>query len=56
MEMFIDAINGQKEPLVTADEAAYRSAVMQALYDGAKGQKWTQPMAPLSSQSASDAR
>ncbi|HXE52170.1 MAG TPA: Gfo/Idh/MocA family oxidoreductase [Tepidisphaeraceae bacterium] len=54
MEMFIDAINGQQEPLVTADEAAYRSAVMQALYDGAKGQRWTQPMAPLSSQSASE--
>jgi len=44
MEMFIDAINGKKQPLVTADEAAYRSAVAEALYKAAREQSWATPV------------
>jgi predicted dehydrogenase len=41
LELFLDAVEGKPNvPLVTADEAAYRSAVMEAMYQGAKGRKW----------------
>lgn len=44
LEMFLDAVNGKKDvPLVTAAEAAYRSAVMEAMYQAAQspdGPKW----------------
>ncbi len=40
-ELFLDAITGQAGvPLVTAQEAAARSAVMEAFYRGAAGQTW----------------
>jgi predicted dehydrogenase len=40
-ELFLDAINGKPGvPLVTAREAAYRSAVMEALYTAARRQEW----------------
>ncbi len=43
-EMFLDALNGKQDlPLVTAKEAAYRSAVMEAIYVGAKTKKWVNP-------------
>lgn len=47
LDRFIDAIGGrQNVPLVTADEAAYRCAVMEALYQAAREQQWTKPRQP----------
>jgi len=44
LDRFLDAITGKKEvPMVSADEAAYRCAVMEALYQGARERKWTNP-------------
>jgi predicted dehydrogenase len=41
LDRFLDAASGKKDvPLVTPDEAAYRSAVMEALYQSAAEQKW----------------
>jgi len=43
-EIFLDAVAGNKHaPLVSAREAATRSAVMEALYAGAKQQTWVNP-------------
>jgi len=43
-ELFLDAVVGQKDvPLVTAQEAAARSAVMEALYSAAHQQSWVTP-------------
>ena len=53
-ELFLDAVAGEAPPagqnaipLVTAQEAAFRSVVMEALYEGAKNGRWllspTQP-------------
>jgi predicted dehydrogenase len=39
-ELFLDALVGKNVPLVGAREAAYRNAVMEALYQGAKSEKW----------------
>ena len=40
-DLFLDAISGQVNvPLVPVREAAYRSAVMEALYQGASEQAW----------------
>ncbi len=40
-ELFLDAVTGQPDiPLVTAQEAAVRSAVMEAFYTAAKDQTW----------------
>ncbi len=39
-ELFLDAVNGADVSLVDAHEAAYRSAVMEALYKAAKGKGW----------------
>jgi len=45
---FLDAISGVAGiPLVTAHEAAYCSAVMEAIYKGAKKNKWVAPVAAL---------
>lgn len=48
LERFLDALEGRKDvvPSVTADEAAYRSAVMEALYRGAKERRWVEPVQP----------
>lgn len=42
-DAFLDAIQGQDVPLVGASEAAYRVAVMEALYQGARTNTWVQP-------------
>ncbi|MBR6323994.1 MAG: Gfo/Idh/MocA family oxidoreductase [Victivallales bacterium] len=42
-ELFLDAVNGKKVPLVSAKEAALRSAVMEAMYKGAKSGVWVKP-------------
>jgi predicted dehydrogenase len=43
-EAFLDAVTGKKNvALVTAREAAYRSAVMEAMYEGARQEKWVAP-------------
>lgn len=46
-EAFLNAIVGQRDAtLVTPREAAYRSAVMEALYEGAKNNTWVTPKTP----------
>jgi predicted dehydrogenase len=41
LDSFLNAVVGKEGAvLVGAREAAYRSAVMEAMYEGAKGQKW----------------
>jgi len=43
-ELFLDAVGGKRDvPLVTAYEAAYRSAVMEAMYEGARTGQWVKP-------------
>ena len=45
-DAFIDAISGKdrsKLALVPVREAAYRSAVMEAMYEGARQRKWVAP-------------
>ncbi len=43
-ELFLDALNGNPDvPLVGATEAAARSAVMEALYQGAESKQWVAP-------------
>jgi len=43
-ELFLDALTGQEDvPLVGAQEAALRSAVMEAMYAGARTQQWVAP-------------
>src|SRR5262245_18311150 len=39
-DAFLDAVAGKDATLVTAREAAYRSAVIEAMYDAAKQKKW----------------
>ncbi|MGI6356224.1 MAG: Gfo/Idh/MocA family oxidoreductase [Lentisphaerae bacterium] len=39
-ELFLDALNGKKVPLVTPEEAALRSVVMDAMYQAAKKKQW----------------
>lgn len=50
-DAFLDAISGDqqaRERLVTPRQAAYRSAVMQAMYDGATKGRWVKPKVPAS--------
>jgi len=49
LEQFIEALNGKKAPLISADEAAYRCAVMEALYKGANAKAWVEPSQPVRS-------
>ncbi len=43
-ELFLDALVGKEGvPLVGAWEAAVRSAIMEALYEGAKSRRWVRP-------------
>ena len=44
-DLFLDAVTGKDVPLVPAREAAYRSAVMEAMYEGAKQRSWVAPRA-----------
>jgi predicted dehydrogenase len=43
LDAFLDAIEGKPATLVSAREAAYRSAVMEALYEGARTKSWVTP-------------
>src|SRR5204863_9189924 len=43
LDAFLDAITGKDATLVTAREAAYRSAVMEAMYEGAAHNAWASP-------------
>jgi len=46
-DAFLEAINGNEDVrLLNASDVAYRSAVMEALYDGAKGGWWAVPARP----------
>lgn len=46
-ELFLDAVLSKPHmPLVTAAEAAARSSVMEALYQGARSQSWATPYRP----------
>lgn len=42
-ELFLDALSGKDVDLVGAREAAYRNAVMEALYEGAETKSWVTP-------------
>ncbi len=42
-ELFFDALAGKEAPLVTVREAADRNAVMEAMYQGAREQRWIAP-------------
>ena len=42
-DLFLDAINGEDVPLISAKEAADRSAVMEAFYQAAATNTWVQP-------------
>lgn len=42
-DLFLDAINGEDAPLISAKEAADRSAVMEAFYQAAATNSWVQP-------------
>ncbi|MGH7214354.1 MAG: Gfo/Idh/MocA family protein [Tepidisphaeraceae bacterium] len=43
-ELFLDAVAGKKDvELVGVREAAYRNTVMEAIYEGARQQKWVAP-------------
>jgi predicted dehydrogenase len=42
-DAFLDAVEGKEATLVGAREAAYRAAVMEALYEGARTGSWVQP-------------
>ena len=42
-ELFLDAVTGKNVPLVSAKEAAYRNAVMAAMYAAAKQRTWVNP-------------
>ena len=46
-EQFLDALEGEDVPLVGVEEAAYRNAVMEALYKGAQTTSWVVPRAAL---------
>lgn len=48
LDRFLDTLEGKRDvpPFVTADEAAYRSAVMEALYRAAKDHIWVEPVQP----------
>ena len=42
-DLFLNALNGEAVPLITAKEAADRSAVMEAFYQAAATNSWVQP-------------
>ena len=49
LDSFLNAITGQTDAaLVTVREASYRSAVMEAMYEGAKEGAWVAPTPPTS--------
>ncbi len=42
-DLFLDALVGQDAPLISAKEAADRTAVMEAFYQAAESNTWVQP-------------
>jgi predicted dehydrogenase len=42
-DLYLDALQGQDVPLVTVREAADRTAVMEAFYEGATSNSWVKP-------------
>jgi predicted dehydrogenase len=46
-DLFLDALEGKTVPLVGVEEAAYRNAVMEALYRGAETTSWVAPRSAL---------
>ena len=46
LEAFLDALTGKDAALVGVREAAYRSAVMEAMYEGARRSVWMKPRQP----------
>ena len=42
-DLFLDALTGKDVPLVGVQEAAKRSAVMEAFYESAKTKQWVTP-------------
>jgi predicted dehydrogenase len=44
LDAFWDALEGKEAALVTAREAAYRSAVMEAMYTGSRETRWVVPI------------
>ena len=42
-ELFLDALDGANVPLISAKEAADRTAVMEAFYQAAESNSWVQP-------------
>lgn len=45
-DLYLDALEGKDVSLVGAAEAAYRSAVMEAMYDSVAKRKWMSPKVP----------
>jgi predicted dehydrogenase len=43
-DLFLDAVTGKQVCLVSADEAALRNAVMEAMYASTKDQRWHKPV------------
>ena len=43
LDLFLDALAGKDVPLVSVREAAVRSSVMEALYEGARTHRWIAP-------------
>ena len=46
LDAFLDALAGKDAALVGVREAAYRSAVMEAMYEGARESVWVKPKTP----------
>ena len=46
-ELFLDALEGKDVPLVGVEEAAYRNAVMEALYEANETTNWVVPRSAL---------
>jgi predicted dehydrogenase len=42
-ELYLDALNGKRAPLVDVEEAAVRSSVMEAMYEASRRQAWVAP-------------
>jgi len=46
LDAFLDAVTGKEAALGSVGEAAYRSAVMEAIYEGARRDAWVNPVLP----------
>jgi predicted dehydrogenase len=43
-DLYLDVLAGADVPLVSAREAAVRSAVMEAMYEASKSKTWVEPV------------